>query len=168
MPEQTPAFDPLFDSELIRRALAEDIGRGDVTTEATIPADVRLLHGSSRERRGVVAGLPVAQRVFAALDPNVRFEAHVADGDAVEAGATLAQISGEARALLTSERVALNFLGRLSGIATLTARCVAAIKDTRTQIVETRKRRQGCAHWRSMPCASVAGAIIAPGWTTAY
>ncbi len=143
MPEQTAAFDPLFDSELIRRALAEDIGRGDVTTEATIPADVKATARFVAREAGVVAGLPVAQRVFAALDPNVRFEAHVADGNAVEAGATLAQISGEARALLTSERVALNFLGRLSGIATLTARCVAAIKDTRTQIVDTRKTTPG-------------------------
>ena len=92
---------------------------------------------------GVVAGLPVAQRVFAALDPNVRFEAQVADGDAVEAGATLAQISGEARALLTAERIALNFLGRLSGIATLTARCVAAVEGTRAQIVDTRKTTPG-------------------------
>ena len=143
MPEQTAAFDPLFDSELIRRALAEDIGRGDVTTEATIPADVQATARIVAREAGVVAGLPVAQRVFAALDPNVRFEAHVADGDAVEAGATLARISGEARALLTAERVALNFLGRLSGIATLTARCVAAIEDTRTQIVDTRKTTPG-------------------------
>jgi nicotinate-nucleotide pyrophosphorylase (carboxylating) len=87
--------------------------------------------------------LPLAQRIFAALDSTVTFEALVADGDAVEAGATLAQISGEARALLTAERVALNFLGRLSGIATLTSHCVAAVKDTRAQIVDTRKTTPG-------------------------
>ena len=143
MPEQVAAFDPFFDSELIRRALAEDIGRGDVTTEATIPAGAQATARIVAREAGVVAGLPLAQRVFAALDPNVTFEAQVADSDAVEAGATLAQISGEARALLTAERVALNFLGRLSGIATLTARCVAAVADTQAQIVDTRKTTPG-------------------------
>jgi nicotinate-nucleotide pyrophosphorylase (carboxylating) len=143
MPEQLPSYDPLFDADLIRRALAEDVGRGDVTTEATIPAGVQATVRIVTREVGVVAGLPLARGVFAALDPDVRFEARVADGDAVEAGATLAQITGQARALLTAERVALNFLGRLSGIATLTARCVAAIKDTRAQIVDTRKTTPG-------------------------
>jgi nicotinate-nucleotide pyrophosphorylase (carboxylating) len=143
MPEQLSPYGPLFDADLIRRALAEDIGRGDVTTEATIPAGVRASARIVAREAGVVAGLPVAQRIFAALDPNVRFEALVADGDTVEAGATLARISGEARALLTGERVALNFLGRLSGIATLTARCVAAVKDAKAQIVDTRKTTPG-------------------------
>ncbi|HEX3271151.1 MAG TPA: carboxylating nicotinate-nucleotide diphosphorylase [Ktedonobacterales bacterium] len=143
MPEQIVAYDPLFDPDLIRRALAEDIGRGDVTTEATIPAGAQASARIVAREAGVIAGLPLAQRVFAALDPNVRFEAQVADGDAVEAGATLAQITGEARALLTAERVALNFLGRLSGIATLTARCGAAVADTRAQIVDTRKTTPG-------------------------
>jgi nicotinate-nucleotide pyrophosphorylase (carboxylating) len=137
------AFDPLFDSDFIRRALAEDIGRGDVTTEATIPAGVQATARIVAREAGVVAGLPLAERVFAALDPDVRFEAQVADGDTVEVGATLAQISGEARALLTAERVALNFLGRLSGIATLTALCVAAVAETRAQIVDTRKTTPG-------------------------
>ncbi len=81
MPEQTAAFDPLFDSDLIRRALAEDVGRGDVTTEATIPAGVQATARIVAREAGVIAGLPLAQRVFAALDPNVRFEAQVADGD---------------------------------------------------------------------------------------
>jgi nicotinate-nucleotide pyrophosphorylase (carboxylating) len=143
MPEQEVAFDPLFDSDLIRRALAEDIGRGDVTTEATIPSGVQATAWIVAREVGVVAGLPLAQRVFTALDPAVRFEARVLDGDAVEAGATLAQITGEARALLTAERVALNFLGRLSGIATVTARCVAAIDGTRARIVDTRKTTPG-------------------------
>jgi nicotinate-nucleotide pyrophosphorylase (carboxylating) len=143
MVEQLPPYDPLFDSDLIRRALAEDIGRGDVTTEATIPAGTQATARIVAREAGVIAGLPLAQRVFAALDPNVRFEASVADGDTVEAGATLAKMSGEARALLTAERVALNFLGRLSGIATLTARCVAAVADTRAHIVDTRKTTPG-------------------------
>jgi nicotinate-nucleotide pyrophosphorylase (carboxylating) len=143
MSEQIAALDPLFDSDLIRRALAEDIGRGDVTTEATIPAGTQATARIVAREAGVIAGLPLAQRVFAALDSNVRFEASVADGDTVEAGATLATMSGEARALLTAERVALNFLGRLSGIATLTARCVAAVADTRAQVVDTRKTTPG-------------------------
>jgi nicotinate-nucleotide pyrophosphorylase (carboxylating) len=143
MPEQVAAFDTLFDSDLIRRALAEDIGRGDVTTEATIPTGVQATARIVAREAGVVAGLPLAERVFAALDSNVTFEALVADGGTVEAGATLTQISGEARALLTAERIALNFLGRLSGIATLTARCVAAVADTRAQIVDTRKTTPG-------------------------
>jgi nicotinate-nucleotide pyrophosphorylase (carboxylating) len=143
MPEQLATFDTLFDADLIRQALAEDIGRGDVTTEATIPAGVQATARIVAREAGVVAGLPLTQQIFAMLDPAVRFEALVADGDTVKAGATLAQISGEARALLTAERVALNFLGRLSGIATLTARCVAAIKDTRARVVDTRKTTPG-------------------------
>jgi nicotinate-nucleotide pyrophosphorylase (carboxylating) len=136
-------YSPLFDPNLIRRALAEDIGRGDVTTEATVPADVPATARIVAREAGVVAGLPLAQRVFAALDPAVRFEAQVTDGDRVEAGATLARITGAARALLTAERVALNFLGRLSGVATLTSRCVAAVEGTRAQIVDTRKTTPG-------------------------
>src|SRR6185369_3022708 len=102
MPEQMAAIDPLFDLDLIRQALAEDIGRGDVTTEATIPAGVQATARIVTREAGVVAGLPLAQRVFTALDSNVRFEALVADGGTVEAGATLAQMSGDARALLTA------------------------------------------------------------------
>jgi nicotinate-nucleotide pyrophosphorylase (carboxylating) len=143
MSEQLSSHSQFFDPDLIRRALAEDIGRGDVTTEATIPAYVQATARIVARETGVVAGLPLAQRVFAALDPAIRFEAHVADGDAVEAGATLARISGAARALLTAERVALNFLGRLSGVATLTARCVAAVAGTQAQIVDTRKTTPG-------------------------
>jgi nicotinate-nucleotide pyrophosphorylase (carboxylating) len=143
MVEQLPPYDPLFDSDLIRRALAEDIGRGDVTTEATIPAGTPATARIVARETGVIAGLPLARCVFAALDPRVRFEAQVVDGATVEAGATLAQIIGEARTLLTAERVALNFLGRLSGVATVTARCVAAVADTRAQIVDTRKTTPG-------------------------
>ena len=143
MPEQMATINPIFGSEIIRQALAEDIGRGDVTTEATIPAGVKATARIVAREAGIIAGLPLAERVFAALDPDVTFEAQVAEGDAVEAGATLARITGEARALLTAERTALNFLGRLSGIATLTARCVAAVKETRAQIVDTRKTTPG-------------------------
>ncbi len=143
MAELSDRFDPVFDREQVRRALAEDLGRGDVTTEATIPAGTRA-HGYIQARQsGIIAGLPVAVLAFQLLDPAVRFAPAVADGAQVEAGATLAEVEGDARAMLMAERTALNFLGRLSGIATLTARCVAAVAGTRARIVDTRKTTPG-------------------------
>lgn len=136
-------FDPIFDPELVRRALAEDIGRGDVTTEATIPAGTPASGRIVAREAGVIAGLPVAALAFQLLDPALRFEQLVHDGAQVEAGAALAALSGEARALLTAERTALNFLGRLSGIATLAARCQAAVAGTRARVVDTRKTTPG-------------------------
>ena len=136
-------FDPIFDSELVRRALAEDVGRGDVTTQATIAAGT---HSNARivaRQAGVIAGLPIAALTFAQLDSGVRFETLTPDGSAVEAGMTLARVSGDAAALLTAERTALNFLGRLSGIATLAARYVAAVEGTQARIVDTRKTTPG-------------------------
>jgi len=136
-------FDPVFDADLVRRALAEDIGRGDITTEATIPAEAVARGRIVAREAGVIAGLPVAELAFRLLDPAVRFEALVADGARVETGATLTRIEGSARALLTAERTALNFLGRLSGIATLAARCAAAVGGTRAVVVDTRKTTPG-------------------------
>jgi nicotinate-nucleotide pyrophosphorylase (carboxylating) len=145
MPDSAPlpTFDPIFDVELVRRALAEDVGRGDVTTEATIPAGTRASARIVTREAGVIAGLPVAALAFRLLDPTVAFEAAVRDGEHVEAGATLATLSGDARALLTAERTALNFLGRLSGIATLAARCMAVIAGTCAVVVDTRKTTPG-------------------------
>ncbi|HEX8032767.1 MAG TPA: carboxylating nicotinate-nucleotide diphosphorylase [Ktedonobacterales bacterium] len=137
------AFDPVFDAALVRRALAEDVGRGDVTTEATIPAGTRASGRIVARQPGVVAGLPIAVLTFRLLDPAIHVKALVADGTHVEAGATLARLSGDARALLTAERTALNFLGRLSGIATLAARCMAAVEGTRAVVVDTRKTTPG-------------------------
>ncbi|HEY7343431.1 MAG TPA: carboxylating nicotinate-nucleotide diphosphorylase [Ktedonobacterales bacterium] len=137
------AFDPIFDTELVRRALAEDVGRGDVTTEATIAPGTRSRARIVARQVGVIAGLPIATLTFAQLDPNVKFETLVPDGSAVEAGTTLARVSGDAAALLTAERTALNFLGRLSGIATLAAQCVAAVAGTHARIVDTRKTTPG-------------------------
>lgn len=136
-------FDPLFDTDLIRRALAEDVGRGDVTTQATIAPGTRSSARIVARQAGVVAGLPIAALTFALLDPNVQFEALTPDGSSVAAGTALARVSGDAAALLTAERTALNFLGRLSGIATLAAQCVAAVAGTRTRIVDTRKTTPG-------------------------
>jgi nicotinate-nucleotide pyrophosphorylase (carboxylating) len=136
-------FDPTFDRELVRRALAEDVGRGDVTTEATIPAGTQARARIVARVGGVIAGLPVAALVFQSLDTAVRFEALVDDGAHVEPGTALARIEGDARAILTGERTSLNFLGRLSGVATLSARCVAAVAGTNARIVDTRKTTPG-------------------------
>lgn len=137
------SFDPVFDLALVRWALAEDVGRGDVTTEATIPAGTQASGRIVARKPGVVAGLPVAALTFRLLDPGIHFEAMVSDGTRVEAGAALAQLTGDARALLTAERTALNFLGRLSGIATLAAQCMAAVAGTRAVVVDTRKTTPG-------------------------
>ena len=139
----TPFYDPIFDSDLVRRALAEDVGRGDVTTQATIAPGTRSSARIVARQAGVVAGLPVAALAFAQLDPNVQFETLTPDGSAVEEGTTLARVTGDAAALLTAERTALNLLGRLSGIATLAAQCVAAVAGTHTRIVDTRKTTPG-------------------------
>ncbi len=135
--------DPVFDPETVRRALVEDIGRGDVTTEATIPADAQASGRILARQAGVVAGLPMAALAFRLLDPDVMIEQVTPDGTHVEAGATLARLAGNARALLTAERTALNFLGRLSGIATQAAQCAAAVAGTRAAIVDTRKTTPG-------------------------
>jgi nicotinate-nucleotide pyrophosphorylase (carboxylating) len=132
-----------LDPDLVRRALLEDIGNGDVTTEATVPAGTRAAGTILARRAGVVAGLSVAALAFRLLDPAVQFTAHAAEGQPVEAGAPLAAVEADARALLTAERTALNFLGRLSGIATLAAACAAAVAGTRAAIVDTRKTTPG-------------------------
>ena len=124
-------------------ALAEDIGAGDVTTEATVAADAV---GTARAR--AQAGRrrlrpPGRETVFRALDPDIRFEALREDGDAVEPPATVARVAGSERAILTGERVALNFLGRLSGIATLTRRYVDAVEGTGAAVLDTRKTTPG-------------------------
>ncbi len=137
------AFDPIFDVELARRALAEDVGRGDLTTEATIPAGTRAQGRILAKADGVVAGLPMAALVFRLMDPDARISLIAHDGERVSRGQTLATLEGDARALLTAERTALNFLGRLSGIATLAARCAAATAGTRARVVDTRKTTPG-------------------------
>src|ERR1044071_3539425 len=107
-------------SQCIKRALEEDIGPGDVTTNTIVPADASLRGRIVAKQDGVVAGLEVAQQVMLALSQSVAFEAQVEDGSKVTRGTVLANVEGSARALLTGERTALNFLGRMSGIATLT------------------------------------------------
>jgi nicotinate-nucleotide pyrophosphorylase (carboxylating) len=128
---------------IVLAALAEDIGAGDVTTDATIPADAVGVADLLVKEAGVVCGVRVAETTFRALDPDIHFEALASDGDVVEPSAVVARISGSERAILTGERVALNFLGRLSGIATVTRRYVDAIEGTGASVLDTRKTTPG-------------------------
>jgi nicotinate-nucleotide pyrophosphorylase (carboxylating) len=129
--------------ELVRRALAEDIGRGDVTTDSIIP-EGHVSRGTIMAREdGVVAGLAVARAVFAELDPGLVFTARAGDGAEVTDGTVLATVDGKTRAILAGERVALNFLQRLSGVATATARCVRALAGSGTRVLDTRKTTPG-------------------------
>src|SRR5215467_14584094 len=130
--------------QAVAAALAEDLGGvGDITTDAIIPAESQGEASIVAGRTGVIAGLDLAEAAFKSLDPEARFTRVVVDGGKVEAGGTIVTVAGKTRALLTGERIALNFLGRLSGIATLSAAYVAAIQSTRAKIVETRKTTPG-------------------------
>ena len=129
--------------ESIQRALEEDIQSGDVTTDSIVPADATLRGQIVAKQPGIVAGLTVAKAVFAELDDRVVVDPAVADGSAVVKGMVLAELSGPARALLTGERTALNFLGRMSGIATLTRNFVDAVAGTKAKILDTRKTAPG-------------------------
>jgi nicotinate-nucleotide pyrophosphorylase (carboxylating) len=128
----------------VAAALAEDLGTaGDITTGAIIPADTRGEAAIVMRQPGVVAGLDLAEATFTTLDPDARFERVVQDGGKVDASGTIAHISGRTRAILTGERTALNFLGRLSGVATLTASFVDAVEGTSARIACTRKTTPG-------------------------
>lgn len=136
------SLDPLIDL-----AFDEDIGIGDITTEATVPPTQEGIGTLLAKSSGIVAGLPVADRVFARLDAKLTFRPLVDDGDAVKAGTPIAEVQGSAKTILMGERTALNFLQRLSGIATLTAEFVEAVSDYNTKIVDTRKTAAG---WRAV------------------
>lgn len=134
---------PLDISQYILRALEEDIGSGDVTTNSIVPAGASLRGRIIAKQGGIVAGLAVAYEVFRTLDQKVNFDAKVEDGSRVTKATVLAELSGDARALLTGERTALNFLGRMSGIATLTRQFVDAVAGTSGVILDTRKTAPG-------------------------
>lgn len=129
----------LVADDIIRFALREDMNAGDLSTESVCPerreAEVQLI----AKAEGVIAGLDVFERAFTLLDPCTSFDARVADGDAVEPGQLLGIVRGDARVLLSGERVALNFLQRMSGIATYTRRMAAVLEGTKTRLVDTRK-----------------------------
>lgn len=133
--------------QLIRLALAEDIGAGDATTEAVVPADARGKAVAIAKADIVLAGVEAARRTFLALDPDVRFVARHADGDALSRGDVAFEVEGRLRTLLTAERTALNFVQRLSGIATLTRQAARALEGTKTRLLDTRKTAPG---WRAL------------------
>jgi nicotinate-nucleotide pyrophosphorylase (carboxylating) len=126
-------------ASLASAALAEDVGTGDVTTVATVPAAARARARLLARQELVLAGLPLFERVFRLLDREIAFTAHFAEGSRVPSGATVAELAGSARAILTGERTALNFLAHLSGVATLAARYAAVFAGTGTQLRDTRK-----------------------------
>ena len=132
---------------LIELAFTEDIGIGDVTTESTVPPSQQGLGIILAKTDGVIAGLPVAQRVFEKIDSHLEFRLLVADGDYVESMTPIARVEGSAKSILTGERTALNFLQRLSGTATLTSRFVEATAKYNVKIVDTRKTTAG---WRTI------------------
>ncbi len=127
----------------IHRALDEDIGPGDATSESIIPPEAQMTGRIIAKQDGIIAGLDVAQAVYATFDPRVDFRARAGEGDRVVNRQTVAGVSGPARSLLTAERAALNFLGRVSGIATLTRRFVDAVAGTKAVILDTRKTAPG-------------------------
>ncbi|WP_429808309.1 carboxylating nicotinate-nucleotide diphosphorylase [Ensifer sp. B1-9] len=139
-----PELPALMIEDQVRAALTEDLGRaGDITTLSTIGPELTATAGMNARDPGVVAGLDLARAAFRLVDPSIRVEALVADGDRVAAGTAIARISGRARGLLSAERVGLNFLMHLSGIATYTAKFADEIAHTRAKICCTRKTIPG-------------------------
>jgi nicotinate-nucleotide pyrophosphorylase (carboxylating) len=128
---------------IVKRALEEDIGEGDFTSEWVIPPEDVLSCKIVAKEEGVVAGMEVARMAFQLLDERIRFVERVSDGDIVHPGDVLATLEGPARGILSAERVALNFLQRMSGIATMTRRFVEAVSETRAVILDTRKTAPG-------------------------
>lgn len=134
---------PLQFEPVLRQALAEDIGAGDITTLLTVPEERAARAEMIAKAEGIVAGLPIAEAAFRIVEPSVVWEASFQDGQRVGPGDVLATLTGPARGLLTAERVALNFAQHLSGVATLTMRFVTLIAGTRAKIVDTRKTTPG-------------------------
>jgi nicotinate-nucleotide pyrophosphorylase (carboxylating) len=129
--------------EAIRRALTEDIGPGDATTDSIVPAEAMMRGRIIAKQDGIIAGLDVAQAVYQTVDAEVDFRPQVKEGSQVDNRQVLALVSGRTRSLLTAERTALNFLGRMSGIATLTHQFVEAVAGTKAVILDTRKTAPG-------------------------
>jgi nicotinate-nucleotide pyrophosphorylase (carboxylating) len=140
-------------TELVGRALAEDVGSGDVTTAATVAPDARARALIAQKQPGAIYGLDMCEASFKQLDPDTSFERLVREGVWREEGGPVLSIEGRARALLTGERTALNFLGRLSGIATLAARFVREVEGTGAVVLDTRKTTPGL---RTLEKAAVA------------
>ncbi len=143
-PEPTSGS-PLTESirDCLKKALAEDIGSGDVTTNSIVAAGALIQGQIVAKQRGTIAGLDIAREVFLLLNPAILLSSELEEGIEVDNGRLLATVSGPARGLLTGERTALNFLGRMSGIATLTRQFVLAVAGTRARILDTRKTAPG-------------------------
>lgn len=139
-------------SKLIDAALEEDIGEGDLTSDYFVPREAQVRAFIVAREKGVLAGSEIAREVFKRVDPAIEVQLLVKDGSSLAVGAHVMSISGPARGVLTAERTALNFLQRLSGIATATSRYVEAIKDTTARILDTRKTTPG---WRLLEKAAV-------------
>jgi len=140
----SPSLPSIMIEPLVRMALLEDLGRaGDLTSDAIVPAEARATTALVARQPGVVAGLDLARLAFQLIDPEIGMHIECRDGATLAAGDVIAVLSGPARGILTAERVALNFLCRLSGIATATASVVAAVKDSKARIVCTRKTTPG-------------------------
>ena len=142
--KKEPALDDVLLRPLVEAALTEDLGRrGDVTSQATIPADMQAKLEIKARQAGVICGMDLARLSFAMVDPQIEFVAQVADGEWVDAGTVLASVGGNARHLLTAERTALNFMTHLSGIATDTRKIVDSVAEYPAQITCTRKTIPG-------------------------
>ena len=142
-PTTTDALAPDVLDPLIQAALAEDVGDGDITTDAILPPEMTCRGKVVCKQDGVIAGLPVVRRVFQLVDERLQFDAKTQDGQKVQEDQIVARLFGPARAMLRAERVALNFLQHLSGIASLTSRYVKAVEGTKTLILDTRKTTPG-------------------------
>lgn len=129
--------------QIINLALEEDVGTGDLTTSLLVPGHLNAKAYLESKAEGVIAGLEVAKRVFKKLDSNVRWDQKFYDGDKIKAGDILVYVEGSYQAILTGERTALNFLQRMSGIATVTSKFVEAVKHTKTKILDSRKTVPG-------------------------
>ncbi len=144
MASDLPVLPPDLVGAAVKAALDEDLGAaGDITSAATIPAGATATAAFGARKAGVLSGLPLAEAAFAAVDPAVRFEALIHDGDRLAAGAVIARVQGNARAILAAERVALNYLCHLSGIATATAALVDRVAHSSAKILDTRKTTPG-------------------------
>ena len=154
---------------LIELAFTEDIGIGDITTESTVPSSQRGSGTILTETEGVIAGLPIAQRVFEKIDSDLDFRTLVTDGDRVESMTSIATVEGNAKSILTGERIALNFLQRLSGTATLTAQFVAATaKYSMLKSSIPERPPPAGEFYKSTQFVSAADIITASGFTMAY
>lgn len=143
---QTPPHSSLYES-LLRAAFAEDVGSGDCTTQALVPPGERGVGTFEARQDGILAGGTLIEPVFHRADKNIQVQLHAEDGEFIQKGTTIALVTGPLQALLTAERIALNFVQSLSGIATLTYSYVNAVSDTSAKILDTRKTLPG---WRGL------------------